>query len=218
MNKMKRKRIKYVLICIILLAFVISVPYYFSSSRYKYSVNLKIGMDQKVTDDTLYSITYYLNGGTQGANAPTSIGQNETVQLPTPTKTDYVFGGWYTNENLTGTSLTELSNVTSNVKLYAKWIKEKIKVTYVFGDNIEFDGKSCIDTTLELFSSSNIDKEIELTVDITQHTYLTGQTGSYNTFFNCTNHDASPWPGFTFRANSSKYFLKTSNKGGTSRK
>ena len=218
MKKYKGKKIKYALILVTILVAIICIPYYFSSSRYKYSVNLKIGMDQKVTGDTTFHITYVLNGGTQGENAPTRIEQNETVTLPTPTKTDYVFLGWYDNENYTGTSLTELSNVTGNVTLYAKWIKENITVTYKFGDSITFDGATAINTSIEFFSSYNIDREMEVTLDIDEHTYLTGQTGGYNTFFNCADHAKSPWPGFTFRANSSKYFLKTSNKAGTSRR
>lgn len=218
MKKYKGKKIKYALILVTILAAIICIPYYFSSSRYKYSVNLKIGMDQKVTGDSTFHITYVLNGGTQVANAPTSIEPNETVVLPTPTKTDYVFLGWYDNENFTGTSLTELSNVTGNVTLYAKWIKENMTVTYKFGDDISFDGTTVLNTTLELFSTDNIDREMELTIDIDEHTYLTGQTGGYNTFFNCTDHAKSPWPGFTFRANSSKYYLKTSNKAGNSRR
>ena len=218
MKKYKGKKIKYALILVTILVAIICIPYYFSSSRYKYSVNLKIGMDQKITGDSTFHITYVLNGGTQGTNAPTSIEPNETVVLPTPTKTDYVFLGWYNNESFTGTSLTELSNVTENVILYAKWIKENMTVTYKFGDDISFDGTTVLNTTIELFSTDNIDREMELTIDIDEHTYLTGQTGGYNTFFNCTDHAKSPWPGFTFRANSSKYYLKTSNKAGNSRR
>lgn len=43
--------------------------------------------------------------------------------LPTPAKTGYIFGGWYTDEKCEGTSYTEISatDITSDTTLYAKW-------------------------------------------------------------------------------------------------
>ena len=51
--------------------------------------------------------------------------------LPTPTRSDYTFMGWYTGENGTGTKVTSdtlLKNANTHT-LYAKWIKD-VKVTY----------------------------------------------------------------------------------------
>ena len=217
MKESKRKRIKYCVIALLatMLLLLIYLPDMFSVARYEFAVNLKIGMEQKVTPGETFHIIYELNGGIQGANAPTTIGTNETVNLPTPTKEGYVFLGWYDNANFTGSSKTTLSNVTSNVRLYAKWIAEKITIKYHFGDNIEFDGTSYINTGLNLFSDADKNRDIEMTVDILENEYLTGQTGNYNTFFNCVDHKNSPYHGFLLRRNQNKVMFKRTNTATT---
>ena len=52
--------------------------------------------------------------------------------LPTPTRTGYSFGGWYTGTNGSGTNITASTTVTStsNQTLYAKWTPNTYTVTY----------------------------------------------------------------------------------------
>ncbi len=69
----------------------------------------------------LYSITYYLNGGTNNAANPSVYSSTESVSLLAPTRSGYRFSGWYTESSfatkVTGWSAGE----TDDKNLYAKW-------------------------------------------------------------------------------------------------
>ena len=51
--------------------------------------------------------------------------------LPTPTRTNYIFDGWYTEPNGKGTKITSETVLTSinNQTLYANWTIDKVKIT-----------------------------------------------------------------------------------------
>ena len=76
-----------------------------------------------------YSINYRDAGdltfsGIHGSGYPTSHTYGTTTNLVSPTKTGYIFVGWFTSRNGRGTSITSISatGYTSNITLYAKWI------------------------------------------------------------------------------------------------
>jgi len=76
----------------------------------------------------VYTISYMDVGntafsGTHGANHPTSHTYGTTTTLVNPTKSNYTFGGWFTNSAGTGSAVTSLSatGYTANITLYAKW-------------------------------------------------------------------------------------------------
>ena len=48
--------------------------------------------------------------------------------LPIPTKTGFVFGGWYENDQYTGNSIstTPTGSSVRNLNLYAKWVVEVV--------------------------------------------------------------------------------------------
>ena len=79
-------------------------------------------------DGTLYAIweaavptdvKWVLDGGKVSETLPTEI-TGSTYTLPTPTKTGYVFLGWYNNAEGTGTAITSLS-VGYKGTIYAVW-------------------------------------------------------------------------------------------------
>ena len=74
-----------------------------------------------IWEDNTYSISYNLNGGTKGSNAPTSGKYGSTITISNPTKANYTFTGWTvsgTGASMNGTSLTiGLGNIT----LTANW-------------------------------------------------------------------------------------------------
>jgi len=78
-----------------------------------------------------YTITYNLNSGTQGSGAVTSYNvTTATFNLPTPTRTGYTFGGWYTTSNFSGTAVTQIAKgSTGNKTFYAKWTANTYEVT-----------------------------------------------------------------------------------------
>ena len=70
----------------------------------------------------VYDITYNLDGGTNHANNPASYKYGSTINLENPTKAEYTFAGWFTNEActqaFTGINPTTIGTIT----LWAKWI------------------------------------------------------------------------------------------------
>ena len=95
-------------------------------------VKLASGMslDTKISvtvDVAKYSITYNLNEGTQGANAPSGYTYGEGTILPIPSKTEHSFEGWYTNEDCTGDSVETIEITDTGDKIYwAKWERTPI--------------------------------------------------------------------------------------------
>ncbi len=72
-----------------------------------------------------YIVTFDSNGGTTEADPATmKVEANESVgMLPTPpTKAGYTFAGWYTDNGTFGDAFTELTQVTANITVYAKWL------------------------------------------------------------------------------------------------
>ena len=71
---------------------------------------------------TTYTITYNLNGGTNDNENPASYTiESETITLAAPTRTGYIFAGWYTDEYYSA-DITEIpTGSTENKNLYAKW-------------------------------------------------------------------------------------------------
>ena len=77
------------------------------------------------------TITYNLNDGSLLETYPLEFKVGLGTTLPTPTRSGYDFGGWYTNPEFTGTPLNKIATtVINDVTLYAKWTKEAQKVTY----------------------------------------------------------------------------------------
>ncbi len=78
--------------------------------------------------------------------------------LPTPTRTGYTFGGWYTGENGTGTKVDEntVLTIANNHTLYAKWNKT-VNVTFDVAGGV-------VETTY---------------TEPKEHTYTVPSTGNY---------------------------------------
>lgn len=72
-----------------------------------------------------YTITYKLNGGTAGSNPPSTHTYGTATNLVDPTREGYVFGGWFTSSDFSGTKVTSLgaTDYTDNITLYALWTK-----------------------------------------------------------------------------------------------
>ena len=96
---------------------------------------------RELTDDSIdlsllstsgnYVVTFDPTGGnvseaTRNVAAGTAVGP-----LPTPTRTDYYFAGWYTDNTFT-TRVTENTVVTSDTTYIAKWL---LNITVTFDSN-----------------------------------------------------------------------------------
>ncbi len=68
-----------------------------------------------------YAVTLHVNGGTLPSNL-SAYTYGVGAELPTPTKSGSTFGGWFANQNCTGTAVTEITATDSGAKEYwAKW-------------------------------------------------------------------------------------------------
>jgi uncharacterized repeat protein (TIGR02543 family) len=111
-------------------------------------LTIPFNMNQTITENTtiyagydVITATYTLN--TQGGDtlSPVVVAYGDTISLPTPTKADSVFMGWY----LEDTYITEFTDTTSDgndVTLYAKWATIPAVVHYITS------GSSVADTSL----------------------------------------------------------------------
>ena len=68
-----------------------------------------------------YTITYNLNGGTNPEDAPTTYTISDEVTLPIPSRADYLFLGWYTEETFENEVLKIEKGSTGNKSFYAQW-------------------------------------------------------------------------------------------------
>ncbi len=74
------------------------------------------------TSETVYTITYYLNGGTNSTLNPSSYtASSGTITLYSPTRSGYTFGGWYTESSFSNKISTISASAKKNYTLYAKW-------------------------------------------------------------------------------------------------
>ena len=82
-----------------------------------------------VPQGTYYTVTFDSKGGS--SVNPQSVLDGSTASTPAaPTKAGYVFGGWYTNEELTGDPFNFSTAITADRTLYAKWTKVAATATY----------------------------------------------------------------------------------------
>ncbi|AGN26914.1 hypothetical protein A3206_03415 [Candidatus Methanomassiliicoccus intestinalis] len=75
-----------------------------------------------------YAITFNSNGGSEVASITTEYGSTITKPVD-PSRTGYVFGGWYSDEGLSNSYIFG-SAVTENLNLYANWTPIKYRVTF----------------------------------------------------------------------------------------
>ncbi|MBE6137846.1 MAG: hypothetical protein E7176_05570, partial [Erysipelotrichaceae bacterium] len=93
-----------------------------------------------------FTVTFDSKGGS--AIDAATVKENEKVSKPTnPTKENYTFAGWYTDEACTNQYNFD-SFVTADIKLYAKWA-EKLTVSFVldgvkYVDSIKVDANGTI--------------------------------------------------------------------------
>ena len=80
-----------------------------------------------------YTITYVLNGGTNSKKNPSSYNvSTKTFSFSNPSRTGYVFKGWYTDSKYQKSIKKVSRGTTGKMTLYAKWSA----IAY----SVEFDG------------------------------------------------------------------------------
>jgi uncharacterized repeat protein (TIGR02543 family) len=74
------------------------------------------------SNTTRYTLSFVTNDGTAIDNASIASGTTVNLATYTTTRDGYTFGGWYTNEDLTGR--VDSITVTQNTTLYARWVSD----------------------------------------------------------------------------------------------
>jgi uncharacterized repeat protein (TIGR02543 family) len=73
---------------------------------------------------TTYTVTFNSNGGSD-VLAITEITSGATIQLPQdPTKADYDFDGWYTDDEIFQNQFTSSMMITQDLTVFAKWLSK----------------------------------------------------------------------------------------------
>ena len=86
-----------------------------------------------------YTITFKCGDDvTMPSNVPTTYNIEQEVELPIPTRVGYVFDGWCTNADLTGTVYTKVIPVgtSGNLTLYPKWKEAEYNFRFVSVDGL----------------------------------------------------------------------------------
>ena len=131
--------------------------------------------------------TAYNAGATYSANANVTLYAqyaNPSIgSLPTPTRSDYAFDGWYTSAN-GGTKVTDTTKVTANTTVYAHWIANTYTVSYnVNGDTSSIASQTKIHgTNLTLTTAKPTGKSFTVTYNATGGTVSTSSKTVSQTF------------------------------------
>lgn len=129
-----------------------------------------------------YIVSFDANTGTGTMeNQRISYNVEDNLMLNTFTKTGYNFIGWNTRADGTGTSYIDEANITNlgDITLYAQWEEKVYDVTYFYGDEI-FVGTNCLNTDIALFDNNNINKNFEISLNISNFEYISGQNQDRN--------------------------------------
>lgn len=79
-----------------------------------------------IDQNSVYDITYNLNGGILSEDADLEYYSGSVVTLPVPTKDGYLFLGWYENKELSDNPVESiLENSTGDKTYYASWLSAK---------------------------------------------------------------------------------------------
>ena len=123
---------------------------YITSDDLKYSEITELpGTDP---NPPLADVTWVLNGGTVSGTLPTTI--TSTYTIPTPTRTGYVFLGWYSTNSTSGTKYTTLSKGFKGT-VYAVW--RETKVTWVMNGGKVYEERAAVPSNEELMETFKAD-------------------------------------------------------------
>ncbi|GEM_PF-1660349 len=96
-----------------------------------------------------YTISYVLYDGINAQENPLTYNITQNITLKSPSKTGYIFGGWFSDSDFS-TKINTISETTGNKTLYAKWIP--IEYTIYYHSN---EGSSSLEISEHEFNKSS---------------------------------------------------------------
>ena len=161
-----------------------------------------------------FELIFDANGGTIEQNSKVIVEGNAIGELPTPTRDEKIFMGWYTDTNYS-TKINKYTIPEDSTTYYAKWNERMVTVFslpgnvifngkdgFIEGDNVEkYSDKKYIDTGIKLFNEANYFRDFEIEFEIVEYS---GENQDSNeeqqTFVNGKYELQSlNYPGFVFR-------------------
>jgi len=79
-----------------------------------------------------FTITHLLNGGNMTGYRTTFNVMSDLITLPQPIRTGFIFRGWFTSADFSGTAVTNIpAGSTGNRRFYARWEVQMFRVTFM---------------------------------------------------------------------------------------
>jgi len=93
------------------------------------------------TEEAKADVSFDLNGAS-GSIPTQTITESTTLVYPTiPTRSGYVFGGWYSNKECTGDLYDFTALITSDITLYAKWVEAESSIAVNSNVTVTLNGR-----------------------------------------------------------------------------
>ena len=143
-----------------------------------------------------HQIEYYIvTLDTLGGNniQPIRVRKGDSIQIPVPTRSEYIFDGWYSNLEFTGNTFSGLYTPNSDITLYAKWHIVEYELVY----NLNYPGGG-IFKSISIPSGSTVD--LSSTVNRTGYTFI-----GWNTQADDSGINYSPGASFTITKDTTLY-------------
>ena len=176
------------------------------------------------------TVTFNANGGSTPTPAASfQVDDGDPVgNLPTTSRSNYEFFGWYTDDGTFYEEVTPETTVDADVTYYAKWVEDTSSFPIIwsevnactFSGNRNVSGTYCsadnktkkyIDTAIQLFTQANYYKDFE--VGFTVVDYDPASNNNQATFVNSKQENsANNYPGFVVRRYTSTNNIEVTEK------
>ena len=167
-----------------------------------------------------YTVTFNPNGGSFSDPSEATKDVEEDTALgatPVPTKTNYRFFGWYSDDGTFYQEVYPDKIIDDDVTFYARWIEDTNTYPIEFAEinectfngNAVISGTYCtqdktkkfVDTDIALFSTTNYQKDFEIGFTIVEYS-VSAQSESQATLVNTKYENKTlNYPGFVMRRN-----------------
>ena len=163
------------------------------------------------------TVTFNANGGTTPSpEASFQVDDGDAVgSLPTTTRANHRFFGWYTDDGTFYDEVTPETTVDADITYYARWVEDTTSFPIVFSEinECQFSGnavisgtyctqdktKKYVDSGVALFSTTNYQKDFEIGFTIVElaQPQLVNQGTLVNSKYENSNLN---YPGFVYRS------------------
>lgn len=174
-----------------------------------------ISVDVVAAPAQQYTVTFEYNDSIPQTTETVDDGDAIGNRLPNPTRTNYKFFGWYTDDGTFYEEVTPATVVEGDITYYAKWVEDTASFPIVWsetnactftgtsnvsGDYCSASNKTLryINTAVQLFTQANYEKDFEVGFTIVE--YDPSANNNQATFVNSKLEDSSSnYPGFVVR-------------------